>query len=100
MSIISAENLSLSLEGKEVLKNVFFTIKAGEYVGLIGPNGAGKTSLIKVLLGIYKPTKGASKSSTQKLDWVCATEFGFIWGEFYLGARSADDVGRLAKNPL
>ena len=61
MSIISAENLSLSLEGKEVLKDVSFTIKAGEYVGLIGPNGAGKTSLIKVLLGIYKPTKGAVK---------------------------------------
>ena len=61
MSIISAENLSLSLEGKEVLKDVSFTIKAGEYVGLIGPNGAGKTSLIKVLLGVYKPTKGEVK---------------------------------------
>ena len=34
------------------------TVKSGEILGLLGPNGAGKTSLISMLSGLYKVTKG------------------------------------------
>ena len=40
------------------LKNVDFTIKKGEVVGLIGSNGAGKSTLLKVVAGVMKPTEG------------------------------------------
>lgn len=56
--MIRGENLSLFLGGNVILDGVSFSIKKGEYVGLIGPNGAGKTSLIKLILGFYKPTRG------------------------------------------
>ncbi len=46
-------------EEKPALKNVSLAIKAGETVAFAGPSGAGKTSLIKLLLGLYKPTSGA-----------------------------------------
>jgi ABC-type polysaccharide/polyol phosphate transport system ATPase subunit len=40
------------------LKNVSFTLNAGESLGLIGPNGAGKTTLLRLLAGITDPTEG------------------------------------------
>ena len=59
--MISAKNLALTIKGQLILSDLSFEIKKGEYVGLIGPNGAGKTSLLKTILGFYKPTKGSLK---------------------------------------
>ncbi len=40
------------------LKNVDFKVKKGEVVGFIGANGAGKSTMLKVIAGVMKPTKG------------------------------------------
>ena len=57
--MITAQNVGLLREGNLILKDVSFSIAEGEYIGLIGPNGAGKSSLIKLILGFYKPTSGS-----------------------------------------
>ncbi len=62
-TLISANNISLSHDGKSVLDDVSFELKAGEFITLIGPNGAGKSSLIKVLLGLIQPDSGIIKQS-------------------------------------
>lgn len=41
-----------------VLDDVSLTIRQGQRIGLIGDNGAGKTALLRVMAGIYPPTKG------------------------------------------
>lgn len=41
-----------------ILKGITFAINKGENIALIGLNGAGKTSITKLMLGLYKPTRG------------------------------------------
>ena len=41
------------------LKDVSFTIKKGESLGLIGLNGSGKSTMLKTIAGVLKPTKGS-----------------------------------------
>ncbi len=43
---------------KWTLKNIKFTVKAGEAVGIIGVNGAGKSTLLKIITGTTQPTTG------------------------------------------
>jgi ABC-2 type transport system ATP-binding protein len=45
-------------ESKPVIRDVSFSVKAGELVGLIGPNGAGKSTTIKSLLGLLRHVDG------------------------------------------
>jgi len=57
---IVVENLSFrySDTGPWILKNLSLTLKAGEMTTLTGPSGGGKTTLLKLILGLYKPTYG------------------------------------------
>lgn len=41
------------------LEEIDFEIKPGEFISVVGPSGAGKTTLIKLILGIERPTEGA-----------------------------------------
>jgi len=69
--MISAKKLTLRIGKNIILDDVSFTINTGEFVGLIGPNGAGKTSLIKIILGIYKPTGGTlTVPSNEQIGYV------------------------------
>lgn len=56
--VVEVHEVDLSYGSDSVLHNISFTIDQGEFVGLLGPNGAGKTSLLRVILGLNKPTQG------------------------------------------
>lgn len=56
--MLQAKNLSLSIAGKMLIKDVSLDVKKGEVVALIGPNGAGKTCMLKMLSGDMKPDSG------------------------------------------
>jgi zinc/manganese transport system ATP-binding protein len=57
-AILSVEGISVRLSGREILRDVSFAIRPGEFTGLIGSNGAGKTTLLRVILGLQAPDSG------------------------------------------
>jgi simple sugar transport system ATP-binding protein len=57
--VLEAKNISKYFGTITALENVNLTVSAGECLGVVGDNGAGKTTLMKVLSGLYKPSKGS-----------------------------------------
>jgi len=57
-TVLESKNISKTLGGKLLFKDVELTILPGERLGIVGPNGAGKTTLVKTLLGQLPPDKG------------------------------------------
>ena len=66
--IIKVEKLNFQYLGEQVLHNLSFSVEAGDYLGIIGPNGGGKTTLVKILLGLLKPTSGNVSIFNQSLE--------------------------------
>ena len=57
-ALISAHNLYLNRQHKQVLDNVSLQVLPRQIITLIGPNGCGKSTLLKVLLGLEKADSG------------------------------------------
>ncbi len=56
---ITFEKVSFAYKGEDyVLKDLSFTIRAGEKVALVGPTGSGKSSILRLLCRLYEPQKG------------------------------------------
>lgn len=58
--VISASNLTKIFLGKEVIRNCTFSVERGSIYGFLGRNGAGKTTVLKLLLGLLKPSAGTA----------------------------------------
>jgi iron complex transport system ATP-binding protein len=56
--VLSLSNVSLKVDGKEVVHDVTWEIRRGENWVLVGPNGAGKTTLLRMLNGYQWPSSG------------------------------------------
>ncbi len=71
--IFDVKNLSFVLKEQTILSNISLGIFPSEYIAIIGPNGGGKTTLIRMLLGLEKPTSGEVRIYGKKFshfkDW-------------------------------
>ena len=56
--MFSIRNVSMSVNGRTILRDIDLEIKAGERMVVLGINGSGKTSLLKILNGLVFPQKG------------------------------------------
>jgi ATP-binding cassette subfamily F protein 3 len=56
--VLSVNNVSMSFNSHQVLKNVNLNVYKGEKVGIIGPNGIGKSTLLKIIADIIKDYAG------------------------------------------
>jgi ATP-binding cassette subfamily C protein len=81
-----------------------FGLKAGEAVGIIGPSGAGKTSLVRTLVGIWRPAKGSVRLDGAALEqWdaeALGRHIGFISQtvELFEGTV-AENIARMSVAP-
>lgn len=56
--LIHVRNISKKIKGKEVIKNITFSVLESEVVALVGPNGSGKTTLFKIMTSLLKQDEG------------------------------------------
>ena len=65
MNNISAVKISLSFPTVTLFDDISLTVQSNDRIAIIGENGTGKSSLMKILSGIQKPTRGA----VQRDEW-------------------------------
>ena len=76
----------------EALRNVNFTVEAGEYVAIMGESGSGKTTLLNILAALDRPTSGEILLNGKELTQISQNELaafrrdnlGFVFQEFNL----------------
>jgi len=56
--LVRLNNVWVYLDSVPVLEGINLSIKSNDFLGIIGPNGGGKTTLLKVILGLIKPSRG------------------------------------------
>lgn len=56
--MLSLCEVSFRREDREVLSDINFTADRGDFIAITGPNGGGKTTLLRLILGLLKPTEG------------------------------------------
>ena len=56
--VIAVENVSFVFDHLPILKNVDLMVHAHDFMAIVGPNAGGKTTLLKLILGLLKPTSG------------------------------------------
>lgn len=92
--MISANNLSKSYKGVQVLNLPSLDIPRGQSFGLVGNNGAGKTTFFSLLLDLIKPTTGNIKSNDilvqESEDWKPFTS-SFIDESFLIGYLTPEE---------
>lgn len=56
--LLKIENVSMKREDRLVLDNISLDVAKGDFIAITGPNGGGKTTLLRILLGLLRPTSG------------------------------------------
>ncbi len=59
MVTLTIDGIDCSYGSVEILRNIDFEVKSGQFLGILGPNGSGKTTLLKSISKVLKPKKGA-----------------------------------------
>lgn len=83
--ILLLDNVTKTIKGRQIIKEISFSMKQGEVMGFLGPNGAGKSTTIRMIVGLSKPTSG-------KID-IC----GYSITKNYVKAMS--NVGCIIEGP-
>jgi len=63
----------------DVIKNVSFSVKKGEFLSIVGPSGSGKSTLLRIITGLIQPTRGSIELNTDKTAMVFQNFAIFPW---------------------
>ncbi|MCI9098404.1 MAG: ABC transporter ATP-binding protein [Lachnospiraceae bacterium] len=74
MAQLICDHLSLGYDAHEIVRDLSFSVQAGDYLCIVGENGAGKTTLMKTLLGLHAPISGTVHTG----DGMKPNEIGYL----------------------
>ena len=57
-TILRIEKLNYTIEQKQILTDISFTVQNGEFLSILGPSGCGKTTILRLLIGLLMPDSG------------------------------------------
>ena len=70
-TLVELHDVGLDFKQRRVLNQISFSVQRNEILTVIGPNGAGKSCLLKIILGLYKPSQGiCSKVAGIKIGYM------------------------------
>ncbi len=88
-------------EGKDVLKDVSFTVKAGESVALVGPTGAGKSTIVNLISRFYNVSRGRILIDGQDISKVTLhslrSQMGIMLQDSFIFSGTIEDNIRYGK---
>src|SRR5580693_7917489 len=76
--LLTLDDIGVRLGGRQVLSDVTFSLRRGEFTGVIGPNGAGKTTLLRVILGLIEPSSGRVLINGEPVDSKSKSAIGYV----------------------
>ena len=99
---VSFENVSFSYLGKkDNLKNISFSLKKGESLGIIGATGSGKSTLLRLLMRFYDPREGMIRIKGKDVRSYSSEEltamFGVVFQNDFLYADSIEENIRFGR---
>ena len=99
---VTFENVTFAYEeGKDVLKNVSFTVKAGESVALVGPTGAGKSTIVNLISRFYNVNQGRVLIDGQDISKVTLhslrSQMGIMLQDSFIFSGTIEDNIRYGK---
>lgn len=74
MALITASDVSLGYDNHLIIKELNFSVNAGDYLYIVGENGSGKSTLMKTLLGLLSPISGSISFG----DGIKAGDIGYL----------------------
>lgn len=74
MAQLTCQNLTLKYDGRVILEDLNFTVRAGDYLCIVGENGSGKSTLMKTILGLHTEYEGNMETG----DGLLASEIGYL----------------------
>ncbi len=81
-----ANELEMVFDGKCTLNKVSFEVKDGEFLSILGPSGCGKTTILRILIGLLKPTSGTIYKDGEDITNLSPAErgMGIVFQNFAL----------------
>jgi iron complex transport system ATP-binding protein len=104
MSYIAVESLSLGYGPRQVVKDINFSLPAGQMTGLVGPNGSGKSTIIKALSRVMAPQSGRVLLDGRDIREISRRELACLLGvvpqiPLLPGSFTAFEVVLMGRNP-
>lgn len=95
--LLTFEDVSLGYGSRTILRNLNFTLDAGDYIGIVGPNGVGKTTLLQAILGALAPQEGTITRHREELTFGYVPQAQTMDDHFPLTALDIVLMGRYQK---